>query len=136
MNDTNINYKNLVLISYLQSIVSNYTIKAEFSTNDADVDVIVVQETSGEKIVFYDCDFPMFNYYDIGIYNDSIEQGKNTSVLIGNLIGKSIIFEYGKDKEKWQLIFMQMSNPRAIEYQEIRRVAYMVTLKCIINKVA
>jgi hypothetical protein len=126
--------KNLVLISYLQSIVDNYIIKAEFSTNDADVNCIVVQETSGEKIVFYDCDYPLFNYYDIGIYNDSIEKGKNTSVVIGNLIGKSILFNY--NKEKWQLIFMQMSNPRAIEYRDIRRVAYMVTLKCIINKVA
>lgn len=134
MSEQDIKSKNLVLISYLNSFVKDYIVKAEFSTNDADTDVIVVQETSGEKIVFYDCDFPMFNYYDIGIYNDSIEKGKNTSVEIGNLIGKSIITTY--NNQKWQLIFMQMSNPRAIEYRDIRRVAYMVTLKCIINKVA
>lgn len=134
MSEQDIKSKNLVLISYLNSFVKDYIVKAEFSTNDADTDVIVVQETSGEKIVFYDCDFPMFNYYDIGIYNDSIEKGKNTSVEIGNLIGKSVITTY--NNQKWQLIFMQMSNPRAIEYRDIRRVAYMVTLKCIINKVA
>lgn len=134
MSEQDIKSKNLVLISYLNSFVKDYIVKAEFSTNDADTDVIVVQETSGEKIVFYDCDLPMFNYYDIGIYNDSIEKGKNTSVEIGNLIGKSIITTY--NNQKWQLIFMQMSNPRAIEYRDIRRVAYMVTLKCIINKVA
>lgn len=134
MSEQDIKNKNLVLISYLNSFVKDYIVKAEFSTNDADTDVIVVQETSGEKIVFYDCDLLLFNYYDIGIYNDSIEKGKNTSVEIGNLIGKSIITTY--NKQKWQLIFMQMSNPRAIEYRDIRRVAYMVTLKCIINKVA
>ncbi len=44
--------KNLVLISYLQSLFKDYLVKAEFSTNDEDKRVIVVQEQPGQKVVF------------------------------------------------------------------------------------
>lgn len=126
--------KNLVLITYLDSIIDGYKVKAEYSTNDADTNVIVVQEDSGDKIVFYDNDVPLFNYYTINIYGDNIKNEKETSVILGQLIGQSVLLEY--DKEKWQIIFMQLANPRTIEYMDIRRVAYTMTLKCIVNKVA
>lgn len=138
MTETDIKNKNLVLISYLDSIINDYKVKAEYSTNDNDLKVIVCQEESGEKIVFYDNDNPLFNYYMINVYGDNIKSEKETTVIIGNLIGKSIVFDYAVDKEnqKWQLIFMQMTNPRAIQYMDIRRVAYTMTLKCIVNRVA
>lgn len=142
MTETDIKNKNLVLISYLDSIINDYKVKAEYSTNDNDLKVIVCQEESGEKIVFYDNDNPLFNYYMINIYGDNIKEEKETSVVIGNLIGKSVLFDFvvkDKDKpetQKWQLIFMQMTNPRAIQYMDIRRVAYTSTLKCIVNRIA
>ena len=57
------------------------------------------------------------------------------AVIIGNLIGKHVIVSYGKN-QKWQLIFKQFANPRTIEYMDIRRIAYTMTLKCIVNRVA
>ena len=42
--------KNEVLISYLQSVFKDYIVKAEFSTNDDDKKVIVVQEQPGQKL--------------------------------------------------------------------------------------
>ena len=45
--------KNLVLISYIQSLFDKFLVKAEFSTNDEDKRVIVVQEQPGQKIVFF-----------------------------------------------------------------------------------
>ncbi len=142
MTETDIQNKNLVLISYLNSLISDYKIKAEYSTNDNDVKVIVVTETSGEKIVFFNNDNPLFNYYDIQIFGDNIQDAKNTSTLIGNLIGKSVIVNYeyktktSTESQKWQLIFKQFANPRTIEFMDIRRVAYTTTLKCIVNRVA
>lgn len=126
--------KNLVLISYLDSIIEDYKVKAEFSTDDSSLNVIVVQEDSGEKIVFYDNNVPLFNYYTINIYGDNIKEEKETSVVLGQLIGQSVLVDY--DKDTWQIIFMQLANPRTIEYMDIRRVAYTMTLKCIVNKVA
>lgn len=142
MTDQDIKNKNLVLITYLDSIINDYKIKAEYSTNDNDLKVIVCQEESGQKIVFYDNDKPLFNYYTINVYGDNIKEEKETSVVIGNLIGKSVLLEFidkAKTKpetQKWQIIFMQMTNPRAIQYMDIRRVAYTMTLKCIVNRVA
>ena len=133
MTEQEIKRKNEVLIKYLQSKISNYKFKAEYSTNDNDTEVIVVQEQMGEKVVFFgDCP-PLFNYYSIQIFGSSIAKCKETSVEIGNLIGKSDIFKIGN--ETWQLIFKQLSNPQAIEYYDIRRVGYTATLKCIINLV-
>ena len=135
MTESDVKNKNLVLISYLKDLISGYKIKAEYSTNDNDVKVIVVTETSGEKIVFFNNDVPLFNYYDIQIFDDNIQNAKDTSVVIGNLIGQSVIVDYGKDQQ-WQLIFKQFANPRTIEYMDIRRVAYTMTLKCIVNRIA
>lgn len=126
--------KNLVLISYLQSLFENYKVKAEFSTNDSDDRVITVQEQSGQKVVFYGDISPLYNYYQVNIYGLSIQECKNIATDIGELIGKHIITDY--DNGKWQIIFKQYSNPQAIEYMDIRRVGYSATLQCIINQVA
>lgn len=134
MSEQDIQNKNLVLIQYLNSIITGYKVKAEYSTNDNDVKVIVVQETSGEKIVFYDNDNPLFNYYSINIYGDSIQDEKDTSVIIGNLIGKTEYITY--NSQTWQIIFKQFANPRTIEYMDIQRVAYTATLKCVVNRIA
>lgn len=142
MTEQDIKNKNLVLISYLNSIINGYKVKAEYSTNDNDIKVIVVTETSGQKVVFYDNDNPLFNYYDIQIYGDNIEDAKNTSVVIGNLIGKMVMLDYsiktksGTETQKWQIIFQQFANPRTIQFMDIRRIAYTMTLKCVVNRVA
>lgn len=142
MTENDIKNKNLVLITYLDSIINGYKVKAEFSTNDNDTKVIVCQEESGNKVVFYDEEVPLFNYYTINTYGDNIREEKETSVVLGNLIGKSITLDFVDKKktnpatEKWQIIFMQMTNPRAIQYMDIRRVGYTMTLKCIVNRVA
>ena len=142
MTESDIKNKNLVLITYLDSIINGYKVKAEFSTNDNDTKVIVCQEENGNKVVFYDEEVPLFNYYTINTYGDNIREEKETSVVLGNLIGKSITLEFVDKKktkpttEKWQIIFMQMTNPRAIQYMDIRRVGYTMTLKCIVNRVA
>lgn len=134
--------KQLILIKYLQSIVSGYTtdkwkIKAEYSTNDNDSRVIVVQEQSGQKQVFYGDILPMYNYYMVDIYGLTIKECKELSLLIGNLIGKSerIEVENNGKLERWQIIFTQYVNPQAIEYMDIRRVGYNATLQCIISKI-
>jgi hypothetical protein len=133
MTEEDIKNKNLVLIDYFSTLINDYKIKAEYSTNDKDTKVIVVQETSGEKVVFYNNDNPLFNYYNIEIFGDNIQNEKDTSVIIGNLIGKSIIHTY--KNQKWQIIFKQLANPRTTEYMDIRRVSYSCTMKLIVNRV-
>lgn len=134
MSEQDIKNKNLVLIDYLRSIINGYKIKAEYSTNaDNDIQVIVVQETSGQKIVLWDTD-PLYNYYDVNIYGDNIQNAKNVSVEIGNLIGSNIYFEW--NEQKWQIMIKQFSNPRTIAYEDIRRVSYTMTLQCIVNRIS
>lgn len=126
--------KNLVLISYLQSLYEDYLIKAEYSTSDQDKKVIVVQEQPGQKVVFYGDISPLFNYYQINIYGMSIRENKNMATQLGELIGQMAIIDY--DNEKWQIIFKQYSNPQAIEYLDIRRVGYSMIFQCIVNKIS
>ena len=128
--------KHEVLISYLQSLFPEYQCKAEFSTNDDDKKIIVVQEQPGQKIVFFGDIDPLFSYYQITIGGLKMKENYTTANTIGDLIGKHIIYEYGKTKDKWQIIFKQYSNPQALEYMDIRRVDYIATLQCIINQVA
>lgn len=142
MTEQDIKNKNLVVIAYLKSIINGYKIKAEYSTNDNDVAVIVVQETSGQKVVMWDTD-PLFNYYNIDIYGNNIKEAKETSVTIGNLIGNNIYFNWetvdknkNKEIQKWQIMFKQYSNPRTIAYEDIRRVSYTATLQCIVNRIS
>lgn len=133
MTEQDIKNKNLVLIDYLRSFIDGYKIKPEYSTNDRDVQVIVVTETSGQKIVMWGTN-PIYNYYDINIYGDSIQNAKETSVEIGNLIGKNIYFDW--KNQKWQIMFKQFANPRTIAYEDIRRVAYTSTLQCVVNRIS
>lgn len=138
MTEQDIKNKNLVLITYLRSIIPDYIIKAEYSTNDNDLKVIVCQEESGQKVIFYDNENTLYNYYSINVYGDNIKEEKETSVVIGNLIGNNVTIDFvnGNETQKWQIIFMQMTNPRAIQYMDIRRVAYSMTMKCIVNRIA
>ena len=133
MSEQDIKNKNLVLIDYLRSIINDYKIWAEYKTNDKDIQVIVVQETSGQKIVLWNID-PLYNYYNVNIYGDNIQNAKNVSVEIGNLIGNNIYFEW--NEQKWQIMIKQFSNPRTIAYEDIRRVSYTMTLQCIVNRIS
>lgn len=139
MTEQDIKNKNLVLIDYLRDLISNYIVRAEYSTNDNDKEVIVVQETSGQKVVFYDAP-PLYNYYNVDIFGTSIQSAKEVSVIIGNLIGNNIYFDWtvghNQQTQKWQIMIKQFSNPRTIEYSDIRRVSYTMTLQCIVNRIA
>ena len=119
---------------YLKNIVDGYIFKAEISTNDQDVNVIICQETAGEKVVFYNNDNTLFNYFNIEVFGDNIKEQYEAINVIGRLIGESDLIDY--NNQKWQLIFKQMANPRLIEYMNIRRVGYTTTLQCIVNRVA
>lgn len=127
--------KNLVLIKYIQSLYPTFKVKAEYSTNNEDEEVIVIQEQPGQKVVFFEDIDPLFNYYEIVIYGKSIREMKTMATELGDLIGKHILLDYGTN-EKWQIIFKQYSNPQAIEYMDIRRVGYSMIFQCIVNRVA
>ena len=137
MDETDIKNKNLVVIDFLKSITNGYKVKAEYSTNDSDTQVIVVQEESGQKVIFYD-NPPLYNYYNIDIFGDNIQNAKDVSVDIGNLIGNNIYFDwkYKDEIQKWQILIKQFANPRTIAYEDIRRVSYTMTMQCIVNRIA
>ena len=132
MTQEDIKNKNLVLIDYLRSI-TDFIVRAEYSTNDEDKNVIVVQEESGNKVIFYDGS-SIYNYYNVDIFGDNIQTCKNLSVDIGNLIGNNIYFSW--KNQKWQILIKQFSNPRTLEWSDIRRVSYTMTLQCIINRIS
>ena len=133
MNSTDIKNKNLVLCDFIRDL-TNYKVKAEYSTSNRDNEkVIVVQEQSGEKIVFFD-NPSLYNYYTIDIFANSIQEAKDTSVEIGNLIGENKYFNW--NEQKWQIMIKQFSNPRTIMYEDIKRVSYTLTLQVIINRIA
>jgi hypothetical protein len=142
MTEQDIKNKNKVLIDYLRSIINGFIIRAEYSTFDEDKNVIVVQEESGNKVIFYDGN-TIYNYYNIDIFGTNIQVSKEVSVDIGNLIGKNIYYEWtytNKDKQKvtenWQILIKQFSNPRTLEWSDIRRVSYTMTLQVIINRIS
>jgi len=133
MNSTDIKNKNLVLCDFIRDL-TNYKVKAEYSTSNRENEkVIVVQEQSGEKIVFFD-NPSLYNYYSIDIFANSIQEAKDTSVEIGNLIGENKYFNW--NEQKWQIMIKQFSNPRTIMYEDIKRVSYTLTLQVIINRIA
>ena len=134
MNEQDKKNKNKVLIKFIKSVIKDYKVKAEYSTNDNDKNVIVVQQTSGNKVVFFQCDNPLFNYFNIYVYGDSIESEYQTAMKLGDLVGQHIIIDFNEN-EKWQIIFKQYLNPRTIEYYDIRRVAYAMTFQCIVNRI-
>ena len=133
MTQEDIKNKNLVLIDYLRSITNNFIVRAEYSTFDDDKNVIVVQEEAGNKVIFYDGS-TMYNYYNVDIFGENIQTCKNLSVDIGNLIGNNIYFDW--KNQKWQILIKQFSNPRTLEWSDIRRVSYTMTLQCIINRIS
>lgn len=137
MNDPTM--KNEVLISYLSTLPSlaEYKIKAEYSTNDNDTNVIVVQETSGTKQVFFGDIEPLYNYFNIEIFGDSIEREYKIANDLGKLIGKTKYYEFTFDgyKYTYEIIFKQYTNPRTIQYYDIRRVSYILTLQCVISEI-
>ena len=141
MNEQDIKNKNIVLCSYLDSIINGYKVKAEYNTNNNDDKVVVVQETSGTKEIFYEAN-PIYNYYIVDIFGDNIREAKNLSVDIGSLIGNNIYYDFiVKDKnkietQKWQILIKQFANPRTIEYKDIRRVSYTMTMQTIVNRIA
>ena len=128
--------KQEVLINYLKGVLndSSFKIKAEYSTNDKDTKVIVVQEQTGQKVVFYGDVNPLYNYYEIVIFGSSIREEKNISILFGELIGENAIVDYKGDT--WQILIKQLSNPQTIEYQDIRRVGYSMIFQAVINKIS
>ena len=139
MNSNDIKNKNLVLCDFIADLTnSKYKVKPEYSTSNKDNEnVIVIQEQSGEKVVFFD-NPSLYNYYNVEIFANSIQEAKDTSVEIGNLIGENIYFDWENNKEnqKWQIMVKQFSNPRTIAYEDIRRVSYTMTLQVIINRIA
>ena len=138
--------KNLILIEFLKTIINGYKIKAEYSTDDKDIKVIVVQESSGIKEVFFDTDNPLYNYFNIEIFGDNIQEEYETANKINDLIGMTKFITYKKkisssgtptyENQTWQIIFKQYTNPRAIEYYDIRRVSYTSTYQLVVNRVS
>lgn len=138
MNTSDIQRKNLILIDYLNTLTSAYLFKAEYSTNDNDKNVIVVQEETGEKQVFFDGS-KHYNYYNFNIYGLSIEACKSMAVQLNELVGNDIYYNITNTidgvsyTEHWQIIFQQFSNAQPVEYLDIRRIGYTMTLKCTVN---
>lgn len=124
--------KNLILINYLQTLSTGYTFKSEYSTNDEDLKVVVVSQRPTEKTVLY-CGKKLFEAFQIEIFGDSIRDEKELANIIGDLIGENITTEY--NNKKYQIMFMQISNPQSIVYEDIRRVAYTLVLRTLINEI-
>jgi hypothetical protein len=133
MTEQDIKNKNLVVIDFIRSITNDFVVRAEYSTYDKDKKVIVVQEESGSKVVFFEAN-PIYNYYNVDIFGDNIQEAKDLSVDIGNLIGNNIYFNW--KNQKWQILIKQFSNPRTLYWDDIRRVSYTMTLQCIINRIS
>jgi hypothetical protein len=131
--------KNEILITHLNNILSGegYKLKAEYSTNDKDINCIVVQETSGNRQVFYGDIDPLYNYFNVEIFGDNIESEYKTAKKLGDLIGTTAYVSVpNNDKiDTWEIIFKQYTNPRTIQYYDIRRVSYTMTLQVIISKI-
>lgn len=128
--------KNLVLINYLKENASDlglddFKIKSEYSLNDTDINVLVVQMQQGEKEVLYDGN-KLNDYFMIQIFGQSIREEKQIAVELNELIGENIITSY--NDTNYQIMFMQFSNAQTIAYQDIQRVGYTLTLKTIINE--
>lgn len=124
--------KNLVLINYLKdSIGINFKVKSEYSLDDKDINVVIVQMQEGEKQVLYDNN-KIYDYFLIQVFGQSIREEKALAVELNELIGENIVTTY-KDK-KYQILFMQFSNAQTIMYDDIQRVGYTLTLKTILNE--
>lgn len=134
--------KNIILIEYLnslvndnqssQSVLSDYTFKSEYSTNDQDLKVVVVSQRPTEKQVLW-CGKKLFEAFQVEVFGDSIRDEKEVANKIGELIGDNVTTTY--DGKNYQIMFMQMSNPQSVVYDDIRRVAYTMILRTLINEI-
>ena len=127
--------KNLVLINYLKEAdlgLSNFKIKSEYSLDDKDINVVVVQMSDGEKEVLFD-NLKIGDYFLIQIFGQSIREEKAISVALNELIGNNVVTTY--NNKNYQILFMQFSNAQTIMYEDIQRVGYTLTLKTIINEI-
>jgi hypothetical protein len=123
--------KNLILISYLETITKGYLIKSEMSTNDMDERVIVVQMATGTRDVMFDG--YLYDNFSIQVFGKSIREQKQTAYELGLLAGENITFDY--NGKKYQLLFIELSNPTQVFYEDIRRVGYQMTYKIVINEI-
>lgn len=122
--------KNLILIRYLRELFPEYLIKSEYSTNDSDKSVMVVQMSTGPREILYEG--YIYDTFTIEIFGTSIRENKQTAYEIGLLPGNNVTFEY--NGKNYQLLFEQMSNPTNVFYEDIRRVGYTLTLQTIIEE--
>jgi hypothetical protein len=128
--------KNLVLINYLKENanvfgINNFKVKSEYSLDEKDINVVVVQLQQGEKEVLF-CG-NINDYFMIQIFGQSIREEKQIAVNLNNLIGENVLTNY--DGDTYQIMFMQFSNAQTIVYEDIQRVGYTLTLKTIISKI-
>ena len=123
--------KNLILISYLETITKGYLIKSEMSTNDMDERVIVVQMATGTRDVMFDN--YLYDNFSIQVFGKSIREQKQTAYELGLLAGENKTFDY--NGKKYQLLFIELSNPTQVFYNDIRRVGYQMTYKIVINEI-
>ena len=123
--------KNLILISYLETITKGYLIKSEMSTNDMDERVIVVQMATGTRDVMFDG--YLYDNFSIQVFGKSIREQKQTAYELGLLAGENKTFDY--NGKKYQLLFIELSNPTQVFYNDIRRVGYQMTYKIVINEI-
>lgn len=124
--------KNLIVITYLNTLnkLKGYLIKSEYSTNDNDISVIVVQMASGTKEIMYEG--YLYDYFTIQVFGKSIREQKQTAYELGLLAGENITFNY--NGRIYQLLFKELSNPTNIYYEDIRRVGYTMTLQVVIKE--
>lgn len=136
---TDIERKQLIVIDFIRKYIHDdkWKVKAEYSTDDNDLQVITIQEQTGQKVVFYGCCQPLYNYYMFDVYGNSIKEEKNMSLKLQQLIGTNNYFDtyYDGIYQRWQILVKQFTNFQPIEYLDIRRVGYNATMQCIVNKI-
>ena len=120
-----------VFTNYIKSLALGPTVCAEYNTNDTNEEVIVCTEQQGQKIVFYGDCAPLFNYFTVSIFSNSIQTAKTYAAQLNDLIGQNILFVYGGTT--YHIMFIQFSNAQTVQYMDIQRVAYELTLKTIIT---
>lgn len=123
--------KNLILTRYFKNLFPEYIVKSEISSNDEDLSVIVIQMATGPRDILFEG--YIYDNFTIEIFGKSIRENKTTAYQIGLLPGENVTFEY--NGKKYQIMFIQMSNPTNIFYQDIRRVGYTLTLQTVINEI-
>ena len=121
-----------VFTNYIKSLALGPKVCAEYNTNDTTEEVIVCTEQQGQKIVFYGDCAPLYNYFTVSIFSNSIQTAKTYAAQLNDLIGQNILFVYGGTT--YHIMFIQFSNAQTVQYMDIQRVAYELTLKTIITE--